>query len=48
MNRRDPLNLPCHSGVRFSPATCISFLQTCRCSTHLGASQDSRAGQGLR
>ncbi|WP_418885107.1 hypothetical protein [Cronobacter dublinensis] len=48
MNRRDPFNLPCRSGVRFSPATCISFLQTCRCSTHLGASQDSRAGQGLR
>ncbi|EPZ5285081.1 hypothetical protein [Cronobacter dublinensis] len=48
MNRRNPFNLPCRSGVRFPPATCISFLQTCRCSTHLGASQDSRAGQGLR
>ncbi|MEX0575601.1 hypothetical protein ABZE59_010205, partial [Enterobacter cloacae subsp. cloacae] len=25
----------------------ISSLQTCRCYTHLGASQDSRAGHAL-
>ncbi|WP_419177757.1 MULTISPECIES: hypothetical protein [Kosakonia] len=35
------------SDVRLFPATCISNLQTCRCYTHFGASQDSRAGKAL-
>ncbi|MGK4836749.1 hypothetical protein ACSMCX_23115, partial [Salmonella enterica] len=32
--------------ARMSPALCISALHTCRCYTHLGASQESRAGNG--
>ncbi|MGK0601525.1 hypothetical protein [Yokenella regensburgei] len=47
MNRRFPLNQSCRSGMCLIPATCISVLQTCRCSTHFGASQDSRAGLAL-
>ncbi|WP_419555633.1 hypothetical protein [Pseudescherichia vulneris] len=39
-----PLNLPRRSGVHAFPATRQSTLQTCRCYTHFGASQDSRAG----
>ncbi|EQC0967474.1 hypothetical protein VC862_06930 [Citrobacter braakii] len=44
MNRCILLNLSHPSGVHMSPAICI--LHTCRCYTHLGASQDSRAGNG--
>ncbi|WP_269467832.1 MULTISPECIES: hypothetical protein [Kosakonia] len=47
MNRCFPQNLSRRSGVRLFPATCISNLQTCRCYTHFGASQDSRAGKAL-
>ncbi|HFZ8995582.1 TPA: hypothetical protein ACIPUI_002737 [Citrobacter freundii] len=46
MNRCILLNLAHCSGVRMSPALCISALLTCRCYTHLGATQDSRAGHG--
>ncbi|WP_271443933.1 MULTISPECIES: hypothetical protein [unclassified Citrobacter] len=46
MNRCILLNQSHRSGVRMSPAYCISALHTCRCYTHLGASQDSRAGYG--
>ncbi|WP_435367360.1 hypothetical protein [Kosakonia sacchari] len=35
------------SDAHLFPATCISNLQTCRCYTHFGASQDSRAGKAL-
>ncbi|WP_434661544.1 MULTISPECIES: hypothetical protein [unclassified Klebsiella] len=35
------------SVARHYPASCISLMQTSRCSTHLGASQDSRAGRRL-
>ncbi|MGO3413063.1 hypothetical protein [Kluyvera intermedia] len=42
MNRRIALILPCHSGTDTSP---ISAFYTSRCSTHFGASQDSRAGR---
>ncbi|XTZ40448.1 hypothetical protein ACQYRI_03445 [Salmonella enterica] len=37
---------PC-SGATSFPTSCIS-LQTCRCYTRFGASQDSRAGKALR
>ncbi|WP_425444880.1 hypothetical protein [Superficieibacter electus] len=47
MNHWTPLAQPHHSGVRFFSAIRISLMQTCRCSTHLGASQDSRAGYRL-
>ncbi|WP_419181498.1 hypothetical protein [Lelliottia amnigena] len=47
MNRRFPLTQLRHSGVRLFPTTRISNLQTCRCYTHFGASQDSRAGYAL-
>ncbi|PIN64803.1 hypothetical protein CKQ90_16310 [Klebsiella pneumoniae] len=33
------------SVARQHSATCISLMQTSRCSPHLGASQDSRAGR---
>ncbi|WP_282873545.1 hypothetical protein [Salmonella enterica] len=46
MNRCILLNLSHRSGARMSPAICISALHTCRCYTHFGASQDSRAGNG--
>ncbi|WP_420810721.1 hypothetical protein [Franconibacter helveticus] len=44
MNHCYPLIPAHHSGAFSSLALCISSLQTCRCYTHLGASQDSRAG----
>ncbi|WP_446698355.1 hypothetical protein [Atlantibacter hermannii] len=44
MNRSNLQNLSHRSGVLLSLSICIPFLQTCRCYTHLGASQDSRAG----
>ncbi|WP_418939526.1 hypothetical protein [Silvania confinis] len=44
MNRRFLLNSFCPSGQNLFPANRISTLQTCRCYTHLGASQDPRAG----
>ncbi|WP_269147809.1 hypothetical protein [Citrobacter rodentium] len=44
MNRCFLPNLSYRSGAYMSPALCISVLHTCRCYTHLGASQDSRAG----
>lgn len=44
MNRRFLLNLSRRSDAHTFPATRISNLQTCRCYTHFGASQDSRAG----
>ncbi|HFT5350807.1 MULTISPECIES: protein YqgG [Escherichia] len=44
MNRCLLLNLSHCSGEDSFPALCISALHTCRCYTHLGASQDSRAG----
>ncbi|WP_422655544.1 MULTISPECIES: hypothetical protein [Leclercia] len=47
MNRRFPLSQFCLSGRNMLPAIRISNLQTCRCYTHLGASQDSRAGTTL-
>ncbi|WP_442778374.1 hypothetical protein [Enterobacter sp. SA187] len=47
MNRCLPLDLPCRPAGHLTPATCISSLQSCRCLTHLGASQDSRAGKAL-
>ncbi|WP_431356251.1 hypothetical protein [Enterobacter bugandensis] len=47
MNHRFPLIQRCRSGAPLIPTTRISSLQTCRCYTHLGASQDSRAGYAL-
>ncbi|WP_420890455.1 hypothetical protein [Enterobacter chuandaensis] len=47
MNHRFPLIQRSRSGTHLIPATRISNLQTCRCYTHLGASQDSRAGYAL-
>ncbi|WP_437178375.1 hypothetical protein [Buttiauxella gaviniae] len=44
MNRCNLNNLARHPGVHFLLATCISCINSCRCYTHLGASQDSRAG----
>ncbi|MFW0975679.1 hypothetical protein [Leclercia pneumoniae] len=47
MNRRFP---PCQSrlsGRSALPVLYKSIQQTCRCYTHLGASQDSRAGYAL-
>ncbi|WP_455423511.1 hypothetical protein [Cedecea davisae] len=44
MNRRLSNNLACRPGVRMLLAACISCFQPCRCCTHLGASQDPRAG----
>jgi len=44
MNRRFLLKSFRPSGRNVFPAIRISNLQTCRCYTHLGASQDSRAG----
>ncbi|MGP3591377.1 hypothetical protein [Vagococcus sp. WN89Y] len=48
MNRRFVSILSRCSGAYFFPASCKSTLQTCRCFTHFGASQDSRAGKALR
>ncbi|HHQ5843161.1 hypothetical protein [Enterobacter asburiae] len=47
MNHRFPHIQRSRSGAYLIPATRISCLQTCRCYTHLGASQDSRAGHAL-
>ncbi|WP_420866237.1 hypothetical protein [Lelliottia aquatilis] len=47
MNQRFPLTQLRRSGVHLFPAIRISNLQTCRCYTHFGASQDSRAGHPL-
>ncbi|WP_456298728.1 hypothetical protein [Dryocola clanedunensis] len=43
-NRCNSQNLARLSGVAMPLATCISLLYPSRCYTHLGASQDSRAG----
>ncbi|MGV7091993.1 hypothetical protein [Siccibacter turicensis] len=45
MNHTVSHRLPHRSGARLSPVICISGLLTCRCYTHLGASQDLRARQ---
>ncbi|WP_428983843.1 hypothetical protein [Raoultella scottii] len=45
MNPRFSPDSSRRSVARQDPAICISFMHTCRCSTHLGASQDSRAGR---
>ncbi|WP_434089310.1 hypothetical protein [Klebsiella spallanzanii] len=45
MNPRFSPDSPRRSVAHHYPATCITLMQTCRCSTHLGASQDSRAGR---
>ncbi|WP_425503145.1 hypothetical protein [Phytobacter ursingii] len=47
MNRCFQQNPLRRSDARLFPATRISNLQTCRCYTHFGASQDSRAGMAL-
>ncbi|MHA0277812.1 hypothetical protein [Enterobacter ludwigii] len=47
MNQCFPLIQRSRSGAYLIPATRITNLQTCRCYTHLGASQDSRAGHAL-
>ncbi|WP_420805088.1 hypothetical protein [[Enterobacter] lignolyticus] len=47
MNRLFSLNQSRRSGVHLSPITCISAIQICRSYTHLGATQDSRAGTAL-
>ncbi|WP_425294654.1 hypothetical protein [Kosakonia calanthes] len=47
MNRCFSQNQSRRSDVRLFPATRISNLQSCRCYTHFGASQDSRAGKAL-
>ncbi|WP_425606155.1 hypothetical protein [Pseudenterobacter timonensis] len=44
MNRRFVLTQLRRSDEHMCPANSHSRLQTCRCYTHLGASQDSRAG----
>ncbi|WP_437434387.1 hypothetical protein [Yokenella regensburgei] len=44
MNRRFLQNLLRRSDAHTFPAIRKSSLQTCRCYTHFGASQDSRAG----
>ncbi|WP_435946206.1 hypothetical protein [Dryocola sp. BD586] len=44
MNRCNSQNLAHASRVQLPLATCISLLHSSRCYTHLGASQDSRAG----
>ncbi|WP_439652846.1 hypothetical protein [Pseudenterobacter timonensis] len=44
MNRRFVLTQLRRSDEHTRPATPHFRLQTCRCYTHLGASQDSRAG----
>ncbi|WP_420843407.1 hypothetical protein [Kosakonia oryzendophytica] len=48
MNRCFPQKLLRRSDACLLPTTCISNLQTSRCYTHFGASQDSRAGKALR
>ncbi|WP_458329382.1 hypothetical protein [Klebsiella quasipneumoniae] len=45
MNQRFSLDSSRRSVARQYSATCISLMQTSRCSPHLGASQDSRAGR---
>ncbi|WP_421808390.1 hypothetical protein [Klebsiella indica] len=46
MNPRFSPGSPRRIVARHCPASfCIFLMQTCRCSTHLGASQDSRAGR---
>ncbi|WP_458367866.1 hypothetical protein [Klebsiella quasipneumoniae] len=45
MNQRLSLVSSRRSAARQHSATCISLMQTSRCSPHLGASQDSRAGR---
>ncbi|EPY1565214.1 TPA: hypothetical protein ACTW0G_005422 [Raoultella planticola] len=45
MNPRFPSDSSRRSVARRYPAICISFMQISRCSTRLGASQDSRAGR---
>ncbi|WP_445238321.1 hypothetical protein [Klebsiella sp. RIT-PI-d] len=47
MNHWTPLMQPHCSGVRFFSAICISLIQTCRCYTHPGVSQDLRADYRL-
>ncbi|WP_434082323.1 hypothetical protein [Cedecea lapagei] len=44
MNRCHSYNPARRSGAYMLLAACISCFQTCRCFTHLGASQDPRAG----
>ncbi|WP_420851269.1 hypothetical protein [Pseudocitrobacter corydidari] len=48
MNRCIVPNLSHRPGVNPTPVLSISALYTCRCFTHFGASQDSRAGQASR
>ncbi|WP_442865644.1 hypothetical protein [Buttiauxella sp. WJP83] len=43
-NRCNSQNLAHRSGAHLLLATCIPCIYPCRCYTHLGASQDSRAG----
>ncbi|MGS1868303.1 hypothetical protein [Klebsiella pasteurii] len=47
MNPRFSPDSSRRSVARHYPATRISLMQTSRCSTHLGASRDSRAGRLL-
>ncbi|WP_422387207.1 hypothetical protein [Buttiauxella ferragutiae] len=43
-NRCNSQNLAHQSGAHLPLSISISLLHSCRCYTHLGASQDSRAG----
>ncbi|EPY4469518.1 hypothetical protein [Klebsiella variicola] len=47
MNQCFSLDSSRRSVARQHSATCISLMQTSRCSPHLGASQDSRVGRSL-
>ncbi|WP_445582677.1 hypothetical protein [Scandinavium lactucae] len=47
MNQRFLQTQSCHSGVRLYPATSLPSQFTCRSYSHLGTSQDSRAGKAL-